>query len=168
MPLPRSFFDDTKGLTLIESVASASSKIGISSHSKGTAQYLAFGAAGALLQYATAERGVVISSSSLTVEMHGNSEQHMFLDPSAVESLELVKTMRFADRSRRSTSLFDVLNHTQTVCGARLLKTSILQPFTHINTINARLDSLQVSCATPAAAWSCPTLQARQLALGTS
>ena len=32
----------------------------------------------------------------------------------------------------------------QTVCGGRLLKTSILQPFTHISTINARLDALQV------------------------
>jgi DNA mismatch repair protein MSH4 len=103
--------------------------------------------AGALLHHVTSTKALVINSGSLDVQQFGNSGQHMFLDPSAVEALELVKARRGgwqAGGSRRSTTLFDLLNHTRTVCGARLLKTSILQPFTHTNSINTRLDSLQV------------------------
>ncbi len=102
-------------------------------------------AAGALLSYVTSTKALVIGSGSLQVELFGNSGQHMFLDPSAVECLELVRTSRAGQGGgRRGSSLFGLLDHTHTVCGARLLKTSILQPFTHTASINTRLDSLQV------------------------
>jgi DNA mismatch repair ATPase MutS len=107
-------------------------------------------AAGALLSYVTSTKALVIGSGSLEVELFGNSGQHMFLDPSAVECLELVRTSRAGQGGgRRSSSLFGMLDHTQTVCGARLLKTSILQPFTHTASINTRLDSLQVGACRP-------------------
>lgn len=46
--------------------------------------------------------------------------------------------------SKRCTSLFGFLNYTSTSCGARLLRTNLLQPLTDINTLQLRLDSLQV------------------------
>jgi DNA mismatch repair ATPase MutS len=42
--------------------------------------------------------------------------------------------------------LFGFLNHTATACGARLLRTNLLQPLTDITTLELRLDSLQVRC----------------------
>lgn len=49
--------------------------------------------------------------------------------------------------SKGSSSLFGFLNHTATACGARLLRTNLLQPLTDITTLELRLDSLQV-CGT--------------------
>lgn len=46
--------------------------------------------------------------------------------------------------SRRSCSLFGFLDHTSTTCGARLLRTNLLQPLTDITTLELRQDSLQV------------------------
>jgi DNA mismatch repair ATPase MutS len=46
--------------------------------------------------------------------------------------------------SKGSGSLFGFLNHTATACGARLLRTNLLQPLTDITTLELRLDSLQV------------------------
>jgi hypothetical protein len=46
--------------------------------------------------------------------------------------------------SRRSSSLFGFLDHASTACGARLLRTNLLQPLTDITTLDLRLDSLQV------------------------
>lgn len=45
----------------------------------------------------------------------------------------------------RTSSLFGFLNHTATACGARLLRTNLLQPLTDITTLELRLDSLQVN-----------------------
>jgi DNA mismatch repair ATPase MutS len=47
--------------------------------------------------------------------------------------------------SKGSGSLFGFLNHTATACGARLLRTNLLQPLTDITTLELRQDSLQAS-----------------------
>jgi hypothetical protein len=49
-----------------------------------------------------------------------------------------------AAANKRCNSLFGFLNYTSTSCGARLLRTNLLQPLTDINTLQLRLDSLQV------------------------
>jgi hypothetical protein len=49
-----------------------------------------------------------------------------------------------AASNKRCTSLFGFLNYTSTSCGARLLRSNLLQPLTDINTLQLRLDSLQV------------------------
>jgi DNA mismatch repair ATPase MutS len=53
-----------------------------------------------------------------------------------------------AGANKRCSSLFGFLNFTSTSCGARLLRTNILQPLTDITSLQMRLDSLQVSTAT--------------------
>lgn len=45
-----------------------------------------------------------------------------------------------------SGSLFQILNKTRTMCGARLLKASLLQPLTDVHTIIARLDAVEELC----------------------
>jgi len=54
--------------------------------------------------------------------------------------------LQAAAANKRSSSLFGFLNYTSTSCGARLLRTNLLQPLKDINTLQLRLDSLQV-CA---------------------
>lgn len=67
--------------------------------------------------------------------------------------------------SKRCTSLFGFLNYTSTSCGARLLRTNLLQPLTNISTLQLRLDSLQVQlsqgrgCRCRAAGFSMPWTQ---------
>lgn len=46
--------------------------------------------------------------------------------------------------NHRTNSLFGFLNHTTTAVGSRLLRTNLLQPLTDVNTLELRLDSLQV------------------------
>lgn len=54
--------------------------------------------------------------------------------------------LQAAAANKRCSSLFGFLNYTSTSCGARLLRTNLLQPLKDINTLQLRLDSLQV-CA---------------------
>eukprot|EP00879_Flechtneria_rotunda_P022276 GHRR01023502.1.p1 GENE.GHRR01023502.1~~GHRR01023502.1.p1 ORF type:complete len:407 (+),score=144.07 GHRR01023502.1:71-1291(+) len=51
--------------------------------------------------------------------------------------------------SARTSSLFGFLNHCSTTCGARLLRTNLLQPLTNIPTLELRLDSLQELLESP-------------------
>ena len=49
-----------------------------------------------------------------------------------------------AGANKRCSSLFGFLNYTTTSCGARLLRTNLLQPVRDIRTLQLRLDSLEV------------------------
>ena len=50
------------------------------------------------------------------------------IDSAAVDALELVKPLRAAKQRSKATTLYNLLNHTKTACGATLLrvKTEIL------------------------------------------
>jgi hypothetical protein len=60
-----------------------------------------------------------------------------------------------AASNKRCTSLFGFLNYTSTSCGARLLRCNLLQPLTDINTLQLRLDSLQVCFAVCELGYAC-------------
>ncbi|KAG0190872.1 MutS protein msh4 [Apophysomyces sp. BC1034] len=61
-------------------------------------------------------------------------------DASTAQSLELITSL--SNRQKKYT-LLGVLDHTSTPMGSRLLRINVLQPLTDIETINARLDTVQ-------------------------
>lgn len=63
-------------------------------------------------------------------------QMYVFLDPATIEHLSLVG-------GEKGKNLFDVLNHTKTSMGSRLLKNWILQPLRDLYEINKRLDKVQ-------------------------
>ncbi|KAF6261419.1 muts domain V-domain-containing protein [Scenedesmus sp. NREL 46B-D3] len=200
---------------------SGSASSGAAGRVLAKSHYLAFGAAGALLQHVRKHLGLAMAPRALQVEFDG-VKHHMTIDRDAVVSLELLAPTRSRaalqtaiassasangaaaaaaavlqaalqdtplgtqgtaasrpiagtqagghatsasahSRSRRASckpaaapssskgsgSLFGFLNHTATACGARLLRTNLLQPLTDITTLELRLDSLQELLESP-------------------
>ena len=67
------------------------------------------------------------------------SEDSMMIDLSTIRSLELIQNIQNA---KSKDCLFGLMNETQTPMGARLLRSSILQPSTSESVLNLRYDSL--------------------------
>ncbi|KAJ1497639.1 MutS protein msh4 [Coelomomyces lativittatus] len=63
----------------------------------------------------------------------------MMIDTFTARTLELVRSTLPA---QSKTTLFDTLNFTKTMMGARLLRWTILQPLTDLETIENRLDAV--------------------------
>jgi DNA mismatch repair protein MSH2 len=69
-------------------------------------------------------------------------KQYMRLDTAAVKAMNLFPTAR--DGSNKSMSLFGLLNHCRTSQGSRLLRQWISQPLLDVQSINRRLDFVQL------------------------
>ena len=67
------------------------------------------------------------------------SEDSMMIDLSTIRSLELIQNIQNA---KSKDCLFGLMNETQTPMGARLLRSSILQPSTSESVLNLRYDAL--------------------------
>ncbi len=68
------------------------------------------------------------------------NENYVMLDVAAIKNLELNKTLGFG---KKYGSLLWLLDKTSTAMGARLLNSSILEPFTDKEEINYRLDGVE-------------------------
>ncbi len=220
-PMPRTAFDDTRGCLLVDEAAAPGCKPTkpalaglVKSH------YLAFGAAGALLQHLDGTAGAVVAPGTLRVEYGAATRQHMTLDHQTVTALELVRPIArpsacggaagagalkgalaaavvgaggrggrggggrggggggrgrvAAATAARFSSLLAFLDHTATACGARLLRTNILQvtmkeiaPCTHASPCNHHATTHAITHATPHAQpmTDAPTIQLRLDAL---
>lgn len=64
----------------------------------------------------------------------------MVLDPSTIRNLELIENVRTRDRKG---TLLEVLDHTRTPMGRRLIRKMILEPLLDPRAINARLDAVE-------------------------
>ncbi len=67
------------------------------------------------------------------------SEDSMMIDLSTIRSLELIQNIRNA---KSKDCLFGLMNETETPMGARLLRSSILQPSTSLSVLSLRYDAL--------------------------
>lgn len=116
--------------------------------------YLAIGAAGALLEYLQDTEQQHITPMSLQVDFTSTekyahftysftmaSGRHMELDLGTVECLGLTKPSKSMNKNTPS-SLYRIMNKTRTLCGARLLKSNLLQPLLHIETLNCRFEAI--------------------------
>ena len=63
--------------------------------------------------------------------------RHLELDLMSIECLGIAKPTRVLDKWS-PPSLFQTMNRTKTACGAKLLKANLLQPLTHVPTLNCR------------------------------
>lgn len=95
-------------------------------------------AAGAVMQYLMETQK--ISLEHITRLQTYVSDQYMILDRATRRNLELCETMR--EKSKRG-SLFWVLDKTKTAMGARMLRSSIEQPFLKKEQILERLDAIE-------------------------
>lgn len=64
----------------------------------------------------------------------------MMIDPASIENLEIVVNARTKETKG---SLFDVLNHTKTISGGRLLRINLLQPPSDMSTTTTRLECIE-------------------------
>lgn len=64
----------------------------------------------------------------------------MMTDLSTIHALELIQNLQNA---RSKDCLFGLLNQTQTAMGARVLKSSVLQPSTSATYLTKRYDALE-------------------------
>ncbi|XP_058190181.1 DNA mismatch repair protein MSH4 isoform X3 [Rhododendron vialii] len=140
--MARGCFDDTKGAVLVKNIAAKEpSALSLDTYYKQ--YYLCLAAASATIKWTEAEKGVIITNHSLLVTFNGSFD-HMNIDATSVQNLEIIDTLHSAlwGTSNKKRSLFHMLKTTRTVGGTRLLRANLLQPLKDIETINARLDCL--------------------------
>lgn len=98
---------------------------------------VAISAAGAVLEYAKATQ--LNSLPHIRLLQRVQDSDQLVLDPATRKNLELTENLQ----GGTSNTLFEVLNSTQTVMGARLLKRWLHAPLSNHTEINKRLDTVQ-------------------------
>ncbi|ORZ23987.1 muts domain V-domain-containing protein [Absidia repens] len=137
MSLPRREFNDEEGLQFIkkfgieESVTSLLRVI--------SAKYYCLAATSALFKYLEGRDGRAFCEHTLKF-VYDTVEGTMMIDAISAKNLELINNL---SKANNKETLFGTMNHTTTPMGARLLRTTILQPCTDTDIINARLDAVE-------------------------
>ncbi|KAJ2749543.1 MutS protein msh4, partial [Coemansia pectinata] len=127
--LERRLFNDMEGMQLLQAVATPAqaARLALILECKRYA-YAAFNA---LFHHLEHTANLTFARGGVNVS-YRQMEGTMQIDPGAWQDLGL------DDENGSDTSLFSVINHTHTKMGSRLLRSSILQPSTDLNTIYAR------------------------------
>ncbi|KAL5248605.1 hypothetical protein ACHWQZ_G017698 [Mnemiopsis leidyi] len=99
-------------------------------------KYYCLSAVGALLKYIEFIQHTVFAAHSIPVRFTG-SDKTTLIDATTAKLLELVSN---AQDSRSAHTLFGVLNKTKTSGGAKILRSTILQPPSDVDTITLRQD----------------------------
>ena len=160
LPIDRSLFNETLGRELMTSHCSDES---LRSVQLDSSHFLCVSAAGAVLRWRQ-DKGCVYHAKSMRLQFR-TVQKVMRIDVHTAEALELVAARAPAPSSSSSSSasstarpgpapsshatkciprtLFDVLNHTRTTAGARMLRAALLQPFSARPPIQVRLDAVE-------------------------
>ena len=157
VPIPRRHFNELVGREMLATLCSETS---VRTASLDSSHYLCVCAAAALLRHVREQLSVHVAPQSLHLSVTP-LRQLMKLDVRTAAALELVAcrdpaavaTSTSKPRPAPSSvsaaakkpprTLFDALNRTRTTAGARLLRSSLLQPFREPDAINARLDAVE-------------------------
>ena len=147
--MPRAAFDDSRGFMAVLALAAPGSKAELEGGTALASSYLAFGAAGALLLYLEQGGSAAPAPSSLSVTI-GGSPLHMRIDLPTMQALGLVAPLGSGGsctgrgsgggrgNGKAPATLQQLLNHTRTRAGGRLLRASLLQPLCDMATLNLR------------------------------
>lgn len=100
---------------------------------------LAVNAAGAVLAYARENQMCDLGHIRDLRTYHGS--EFMVLDSTTLRNLEVIRSFR--DGSTKGT-LLEVLDHTRTAMGSRMLRNWVQQPLMDVKAINERLDAVSV------------------------
>lgn len=139
--MDRKLFNETKGEAILKQLVCPVDSNGVDV--MVSSKYLCMASVAALVHHMEEVHDVVYMPHSLRVEFR-TGDGLLLLDPLTVKCLELLEpnTSRSIFPSNKPPkaikSLYDVLKHTQTVQGARLLKANLLQPPSELNTILLR------------------------------
>ena len=160
LQVERRWFNESAGRESIVRVCTEGSVKGVGLDS---GHYLCVSAAAALLHWLQEERDERFQPHALRLS-YRTITQLMKIDPQTAAALELITSKQplaataasassaskprpasatAAAKRRPPRTVFDCLNHTRTVSGARLLRSSLLQPFRDRASITARLDALE-------------------------
>ncbi|KAK3395374.1 muts domain V-domain-containing protein [Sordaria brevicollis] len=138
VPVDRKHWNEEEGRNLIERLALRSQVTALQTDLEG--HFYTWCAFSAAINFIQSHLGIYFTRNSLRIT-HVQAVDTMGLDRTTVVSLELLQNTR-GTVSKKST-LFGVLNHTQTPQGQRLLRTTLLQPSTAREDILERYDSVE-------------------------
>ncbi|PRP75733.1 mutS protein [Planoprotostelium fungivorum] len=105
-------------------------------------RYLALASTAALIKYVEYIQSISFSSHSLRLTVL-SAHCSIIMDSETIQHLEIITNRR---NNGREHTLLGVMDHTKTAVGARLLKSNLVQPLCNINTLEARLDVVDVFC----------------------
>lgn len=91
------------------------------------------------MKYVELNHGLTFAFHSLRIK-YEPSEGSMMIDISTIRTLELIQNL---EHPKSRHCLFGLLNETLTPMGARVLRSSILQPVTNSDTLNIRYNALE-------------------------
>ncbi|KAJ2766122.1 MutS protein msh4, partial [Coemansia nantahalensis] len=137
VPIERKWFNDGRGAAVLQTIALPALCVQLERalHTK----HYAYAALNALFHHLEHDLEVAVASGSVHVVCK-QMEGAMQIDPGAWRDLGLEFNSDGSSRSDRS--LLQVLDHTHTKMGGRLLRANILQPLTDLNTIYARQNAV--------------------------
>ena len=134
--LPRHYFDQTRGAELLRNVC-----IHDSYDPSVMEEYIILASSHAVLQYAQLCLGASFAKNCLSLKIDSGGHNRMSIDRSSLHHLEL---LRNAKTGKIQNSLVGTIDCTKTSVGARLLRTNIMAPPSKIQTIDARLDLVDI------------------------
>ncbi|MBW7944471.1 DNA mismatch repair protein MutS [Patescibacteria group bacterium] len=98
-------------------------------------------AAAALIQYLESTQKMVLPHLQLPKTLITPS--HLEMDPSTISNLELFSSLSSTERHPQINTLIQLIDHTKTAMGGRLLRNWLRQPLNDIVTIEQRLDKVE-------------------------
>ncbi|RDW77040.1 DNA mismatch repair protein Msh4 [Coleophoma cylindrospora] len=137
VPMDRKYWSEATGLKYIEELAFKDDLEALKFAIGGN--YFATCCFCAVLHFIDFQMSLKFAFHSLRIQ-YQPSEGSMMIDLSTIQSLELIQNLQDA-KSRQC--LFGLMNHTLTPMGARLLRSTILQPSTQVNVLNKRFDAVE-------------------------
>lgn len=108
------------------------------SYELSTKYYTACSAAAAI-QYTQSKYHIDYTTKVIRIKFQA-SEDSMALSSATIKALELIHN---SVDLNRGMSLYKIMNRTQTAMGARMLRSSIIQPLTNINALTKRQDAVK-------------------------
>lgn len=130
--ISRACFDQTRGSEVLRRVARPETY-----DASVVEEYILLSSAHAVIHYTQQSLGASFGPGSLFLSVSSGGNNRMAIDRSTLVQLELLVNSK---TGKTKHSLIGTIDKTKTVVGGRLLRTNLMMPPTKVNTINSRLD----------------------------
>uniref|UniRef100_A0A7S3L9I9 DNA mismatch repair proteins mutS family domain-containing protein n=1 Tax=Amphora coffeiformis TaxID=265554 RepID=A0A7S3L9I9_9STRA len=130
--ISRGCFDQTRGSEVLRRVARAETY-----DASVIEEYILLSSAHAVIVYTQQSLGANFANGSVFLSVSSGGNNRMAIDRSTLLQLELLVNSK---SGKTKHSLIGTIDKTKTVVGGRLLRTNLMMPPTQVDTINSRLD----------------------------
>ena len=130
--ISRAWFDQTKGAELLQKISREESY-----DATVVEEYILLSSAHAVLHYTQESLGATFAKHSVTLSVNSCGNNRMSIDRSTLLQLELLVNSK---TGKVRNSLIGTIDCTKTTVGSRLLRTNIMSPPMRVDTVNSRLD----------------------------